>query len=154
MAYAEGTTVSPENSQLEIAKLIRKYGATSFATGWDNGRALVEFIAEERRIRFILVLPTDPAKFAVMKGGRVRSGPQRLTAMESEVRRLWRALALAIKAKLEVVESGIATFETEFLGNIVMPDGQTVAEHVLPRVEQAYKLGQVGTQLLALESGR
>jgi hypothetical protein len=34
----------------------------------------------------------------------------------------WRALALAIKA----VESGIATFEEEFLAHIALPNGSTV----------------------------
>jgi hypothetical protein len=48
------------------------------------------------------------------------------------------ALALAIKAKLEAVESGIATFEEEFLAYVVLPDGQSVGQHVLPNIEQAY----------------
>lgn len=43
MAYAENTTVTPERSQMEIAGLIRKYGASSFATGWQGGNAMVEF---------------------------------------------------------------------------------------------------------------
>jgi hypothetical protein len=38
--------------------------------------------------------------------------------MEAETRRRWRALALAIEAKLEVVDTGIASFEHEFGMNI------------------------------------
>lgn len=41
MSYAEGTTVSIERSQMEIATMIRKYGAQSFGTGWNAGHALV-----------------------------------------------------------------------------------------------------------------
>ena len=41
-------------------------------------------------------------------------------------RQRWRALNLAIKAKLEAVESGIVTFDQEFLAHIVGPSGQTV----------------------------
>ncbi|MEO7260276.1 MAG: hypothetical protein ABI047_03300 [Jatrophihabitantaceae bacterium] len=43
MSYAEGTTVSIERSQMEIATMIRKYGAQSFGTGWNAGHALVTF---------------------------------------------------------------------------------------------------------------
>lgn len=50
----------------------------------------------------------------------------------------WRTLLLCLKAKLESVESGIETFEDAFLAQIVMPDGGTVAEHVRPRIAEAY----------------
>jgi hypothetical protein len=58
---------------------------------------------------------------------------------------------LAIKAKLEVVETGISTFEAEFLPHTVMPDGRTVAEHVMPLVDQAIAAGQMPKTLLAIE---
>jgi hypothetical protein len=51
----------------------------------------------------------------------------------------WRCLALVIKAKLEAVESGITTFEDEFLAHIMMPDGQTVGQHVRPNIASAYE---------------
>jgi hypothetical protein len=50
-------------------------------------------------------------------------------------------LALVIKAKLEAVDSGITTFEDEFLAHIVMPDGQTVASHIKPGIAAAYESG-------------
>jgi hypothetical protein len=48
-----------------------------------------------------------------------------------------------IKAKLEAVESRIAEFESEFLANIVLPDGQTVGKFMQPQVEKAYKTGKM-----------
>jgi hypothetical protein len=51
----------------------------------------------------------------------------------------WRALVLAIKAKLEAVEAGITTFETEFLAHIVLPDGRTVGEHAIPKLEETLR---------------
>ena len=42
-------------------------------------------------------------------------------AHEQERRRLWRALLLNIKAKLEAVESGISVFDEEFMAHIVLP---------------------------------
>ena len=62
---------------------------------------------------------------------------------EQACRQRWRALALVIKAKLEAVESGITTFEDEFLAHIVMPDGQTVATHIKPRIAEAYEGGRM-----------
>jgi hypothetical protein len=50
---------------------------------------------------------------------------------------------LVIKAKLEAVESGIACFEEEFMAHIVLPDGRTVGEHVIPGIAQAYETGNV-----------
>lgn len=151
MSYAEGTAVTPERSQMEIAALIRKYGASSFITGFDGDRALVEFIANDRRIRFVLDLPTDPKKFGTTPTGRAARDPH--SKMEDEVKRRWRALALVIKAKLEVVATGISTFETEFMAQTVMPDGRTVAEHVMPRIDEAYATGQITRGgLLAIEA--
>jgi hypothetical protein len=148
MAYAEGTTVSPERSQAEIAELLRKYGAAGFSYGWDNGKAQVAFKAHDRIVRFTLPLP-DPndRAFAVSASGRKRDAG---AAYEAEIRRRWRALALAIKAKLECVSTGITTFEDEFMAHIVLPDGRTVSEHVSPRIEQAYSEGLVASSLLAI----
>lgn len=154
MAYAEGTTVAPERSQMEIAALVRKYGAGSFATGWDGPRALVEFIAHDRRVRFVLDLPTDPRQFLLTPSKQRRTETGARQAMEAETRRRWRALALAIKAKLEVVETGISTFEAEFLPHTVMPDGRTVAEHILPMVETAIAKGQMPNGSLLAIGGR
>lgn len=151
MPYAEGTTTPPEKSQMEIAAAVRRYGASSFATGWDGPRALVTFVAHNRQIRFILDLPTDWRDYILTPSKQRRTEQGARKALEAEVRRRWRALLLAIKAKFEVVETGISTFETEFMPHTVMPDGRTVAEHILPRVEQAISEGLMPTSLLAIE---
>jgi hypothetical protein len=155
MAYAEGTSVAPEKSQMEIAGLIRKYGAGSFATGWDGPRAVVQFVAHDRQIRFVLELPTDWRQYILTPAKQRRTEKGARDAMEAEIRRRWRALMLVIKAKLEVVETGISTFETEFMAHTVMPDGRTVAEHILPRIDQAIAAGQMPAGgLLAIEAAR
>ncbi len=151
MAYAEGTKVSPESSQQEIAALVRKYGAEGFMSGWDAGMALVMFRAHNRQVRFNLTLPTDWQQFRLTPTRMRRTDAAAKLALEAEVRRRWRALALAIKAKLECVDTGISTFESEFAMNIVLPDGSTVADHVLPAVAAAYDSGRMPTSLLAIE---
>ena len=150
-AYAEGTEVTPERSQQEIAAVIRKYGADGYIAGWQGSRAMVEFMANARRVRFVIDMPTDPKPYLRTPAGRTRTGAQAKAALEAEVRRRWRALALVIKAKLEVVQSGITTFESEFMAQIVMPDGRTVAEHVVPVIQESYDRGQVSGRLLAIE---
>lgn len=156
MAYAEQTTVSVERSRAEIERTVAAYGASSFASGWkDDGTAVVQFIAHGRRVRFILRTP-DPRDQAYThyrhSSGKMlpRDPGTARKFWEQACRSRWRALHLCIKAKLESVESGITTFETEFLPYTVMPDGRTVDEHVQPAISQAYESGRV-PPLLALD---
>lgn len=148
--YAEGTSVTPERSQAEIATILRRYGADGFAYGWEGSQAAVTFAAQGRRVRFVVPLPHRD-DHAYSDGGRARKPAQIDAAVEAEVRRRWRALTLAIKAKLEVVETGISTFEEEFLAHIVLPSGRTVAEETLPAIQQAYDTGRMPTSFLAIE---
>jgi hypothetical protein len=138
--YAEGTTTTVPQSQAEIGRTLERYGAKSVAYAYEPGRAMVVFVAHDRQVRFVLDLPTDRAKF---KTPRRRAPADLQKALDGEVRRLWRSLAMAIKAKLEIVASDISTFEREFLAQIVLPDGTTVAEHALPAVAEAYRTGMV-----------
>lgn len=138
--FAENTSVSVEKSRAEIETLIVRYGATSTAFMNAPGRALIMFEAKGRRIMFELPLPDREEKRFQRDGrGSVRGPAQRLAAWEQACWQRWRALALVIKAKLEAVESGITSFEDEFLAHVVMPDGQTVATHIKPRIAAAYE---------------
>lgn len=114
--YAEGTTVAVTRTREEIERLVRKYGAAAFAGGWEHGSASVSFTMSGRHVRFRLDLTPD----------RNKSQAQR----EREEQRRWRCLLLAIKAKLEVVQTGIATFDEEFLAHVVMPDDLTIWERM------------------------
>ena len=143
--YATGTTVSPEKTRWEIESVLKRYGAAGFAYASEARRARIEFLANQRRVRFDVTLPDPKDKRFThdpRSTWRRRTDAAAAAVYEGEVRRLWRALLLAIKAKLEVVQSGMAIFEEEFLGNIVMPDGRTVGEHVAPKIAQAYESGR------------
>jgi len=146
--FAESTTVSVEKSRAEIEKLITRYGATSTAFMMAPGRAIICFEAKGRRIMFELKLPDLATEKRFQRDGRgaVLTMQKRSQRWEQACRQSWRALALVIKAKLEAVETGITSFEDEFLAHIVMPDGQTVATHIKPRIAEAY----AGGQMLAL----
>ncbi|HEV8474571.1 MAG TPA: hypothetical protein VGR82_17470, partial [Methylomirabilota bacterium] len=93
-----------------------KHGAEGFATGWDAFQDRVEFLWQGKQIRFVL----PRSKTSTAQGDRQR----------------WRALLLVVKAKLEAVRAGIAVFEQEFLGFIVVPDtNQTIYEFAAPRLQ-------------------
>lgn len=142
--FAEGTSVSVEKSRAEIEKLITRYGATSTAFMNAPGRSVVCFEATGRRIMFELKLPDITEKRFQRDGrGSLLTQPKRMERWEQACRQSWRALTLVIKAKLEAVEAGITSFEDEFLAHIVMPDGQTVATHIKPRIAQVYAGGEM-----------
>ena len=143
--YAAQTEVSTERSRAEIENLVTRYGATSTAFMNAPGRALIAFEANERRIVFELPLPDrNDVRFGKTPTGREKRNPEsRYAAWEQACRQRWRALALVIKAKLEAVETGITTFEDEFLAHIVMPDGISVGSHVKPTIAAWYASGKM-----------
>lgn len=150
MSYAENTSVSSEKSRAEIEHTLIRYGADQFMYGWNDQGAVVQFRASERHVKFVLPMPdkTDE-RFTTTPGGkRTRTADAALKAWEQETRRRWRALALAVKAKLEVVASGIATFEDEFMANIVLPGGETVGEWLTPQIHEAYASGAMPERML------
>lgn len=145
MRYASHTAVSSERSKAEIERLLTRYGAQAFASGWQGDQATIMFSMAGRRIRFFLPLPSRTEKqFTHTPGrGNRRSDDEAFKAWEQATRQRWRALALVVKAKLEAVESGITSFESEFLAHIVLPNGKTVSEMALPAIESAYASGKV-----------
>jgi hypothetical protein len=128
--YAEGTEVSTDRSRAEIESTLRRYGADQFVSGWDASRAMLGFRVNGRHVRFELPMPSrdDPAIKDTPSGRWERSAKQQDEVYEQEVRRRWRALNLAVKAKLEAVDTGIATFDDEFLAYLVLPGNQTVGQ--------------------------
>ena len=117
--------------------------------GWQNDRALIGFHMNDRQIKFVLQLPdkSDREFTHTPSRGTLRSQEQQETAYEQAVRQRWRALALVIKAKLEAVEAGITIFEDEFLAHIVLPDGRTAGEYMVPQIEEAYRTRQMPPML-------
>lgn len=153
--FAEGTSVSPEKTRAELETVLKRYGASAFRYSTSERRGVVEFFANQRLVKFVLDLP-DPADHVFWSHPRYPKSTYRKATVlqaqgrwEAEVRRLWRALLLAVKAKLELVSSGVTVFEQEFMANIVLPDGRTVADHVVPAIADAYASGNVRALLPA-----
>ncbi len=129
MSYAEKTSVPIDRSQSEIKKILSKYGAEGFAYGENGTTSVVMFEMAGRRIKFILPMPKSPSEHATQAS---------VKTYDQMCRSRWRCLVLAIKAKLECVESGITTLEQEFMAHIVLPNGNTVGAVMLPQIEKAY----------------
>jgi hypothetical protein len=127
--YAASTKVPVDRTKAEIEKVLTRYGADQFISGWEHGRAMLGFRIQNRMVRFELVLP--------------EANPRRQTQIDQETRQRWRALLLVIKAKLEAVASDITTLEQEFLAHIVMPNNKTVGQVLIPQIAAAYETGKM-----------
>lgn len=124
MSFAKKTSVSVEKTQMEMRRLLEKYGATAFMFAQESTKATVAFQMKGRNIKFNLPM----IKILKEKDRQIE-------------RTRWRCLLLAIKAKLECQATGISSFENEFMAHIMMPDGHTVSEHISPKISEAYKNG-------------
>lgn len=154
--YAKETEVPVARSRAELEAVITRYGATAFASLLEPNKAAIMFEASGKRVLFELPLPkledfatvhipATPYRYAQVKE---RTREQQQKAWEQACRQRWRALNLVVKAKLEAVDSGITTFEDEFLAHIVLPDGRTVGKWMKPQLESAYNKGSMPPLLL------
>ena len=151
--YAKDTSVSVSQSQIEVEKTLLRYGAQGFMRGWDASRAILMFQIYNRQIKMVVPMPTRDA-FKYTETGRARTSQTAINeAYEQACRQKWRALNLVVKAKLEAVESGISTFEDEFMAHIVLPDGNTAGEWLKPQIKLAYETKQMPAFLPMLPSG-
>ena len=130
-----------EDSEAEIKKTLRKYGAEGYMSGFRDNQALIAFQVRGKSVRFVLTLPSPTEKqFTEYQLGRsfkttyTRTPDAAKKLYEQACRQRFRALALCIKAKMEAVECGIVTFEQEFLAHFVMPDGRNLGDHVIPQL--------------------
>ncbi len=125
--FAAGTKTAVETTQISIRRMLEQHGVVDgFVTGEQQGIAVLSFQMKERRLTFRMGIP------------RIRPGEDRMNAAAvSETKRMWRALHLCIKAKLESVRSGIESFEDAFLAQTVLPTGETVGEWAKKAVPEA-----------------
>lgn len=144
MSFAKGTNVSRARSRAEIEATLERFGCEGFMSGQDGRTAVIAFKARGRQIMFRMTMPDpDDKAFRLTPTGKDRTQTGTTAAYEQEVRRLWRAMTMSIKAKLVSVEDGIETFEQAFMAHVVMPDGLTISDHVSSRIAVAYETGDM-----------
>lgn len=148
MRYASETSVSVAKSRGEIEDMVRRAGGRKFGSAYEEDRAVVFFELAERRVMFELPLPrVEDFAQRTVRGRKVKaSAEQQESAWEQACRTRWRALCLAIKAKLVSVESHVETFEEAFLAHLVIPteDGvRRFAAVATKAIAQAYTVGKL-----------
>ena len=134
--YATGTDVPVTRSKTELNAYLEKIGATKILLGADKdlGVDVIMFEVNGRPVKLEVHTPSASEVQATPTGKR-RNGEPLQHAIEAETRRRWRALILMLTAKWEAIQSGIATFEAEFLPYTMLPNRQTVAEYLEPQVK-------------------
>jgi hypothetical protein len=112
--------VGVHRSRYELERVLGRYGASDFAFVEGDANASIQFALQGRYVQLALPLP-DPnaAHFTHTASGRARTVTAQERAYEQALREHWRALLLAVRGKLQSVESGISTFEDEFAGFLV-----------------------------------
>lgn len=153
MSYAEGTSVSPEKTRLDLDKLLQRHGADQRVTGVDDAiGAFCMFRIDGRHVRLRVPIPTLeqcwPAKGKEPRGWHMwhRDAGQRQWVerrRDQYERERWRALLLLVKAKLEYVALGLSTIEREFLADVVLPNGRNVHDELAADIQAAYLDGKM-----------
>jgi hypothetical protein len=143
--YAEATKVPTATSKAAIETLLVSHGATAYATGWDAGHDTIQFELFHRTIRFVLPRPdAKDRRFTHDKHGWSINPSKRAGLVEQADRQRWRALYIVIRAKIEAVEAGIAVFEQEFLAFVVLPNGLTIGDSLVPMLKEGRELPALG----------
>lgn len=142
--YAQGTNVSAERSQAEIQNTLRRFGANRLMIGVDDEEhtAMIGFQRGDRQYRVQVRMPS-PDQFEKSPKGRTRTAAVKYKAYNQELRRRWRTLANGVKAMLALAEDGLIPVEELLLPFTMLPEGGTVADHVLPDLEIAAKAGEL-----------
>ena len=148
MKYATDTSVSVAKSRGEIEDMIQRAGGKRFASMYEDARAVVLFEMAHLRVMFELPLAgRDAFANRTSRGRPVANSPERQQReWEQACRSKWRALALAIKAKLVSVDAGVESFEEAFLAHLVVPTSggaKRFSGPALKAIQQAYTGGKL-----------
>ena len=122
MAY-ETTTVPVSDSQAAIKKLVM-----------GNGGSGVSFICKPPMEGFEALMPIDGVEYRIRI---VASVPSKAADPASHGRRIWRVLFYHLKSVFEASRSGVMEFRELMLPYIVVKDGHTIGEHLLPNLAKA-----------------
>lgn len=148
--FASNTDVPVERSKLELERVLRRAGAAQYGVAHDDakGEAICYFKLADRSIRLNVPLPKlSDFKHRAGSSYRLASLADQQRRWEQACRTRWRGIILVCKAKLELVALGLSTVEREFLADVVLPDGRSVAELFKPVLEQAYRTGAMPDRL-------
>lgn len=153
--YAKGTTVAPSKSLDEIKATLIRFGADrqTFTYAEQGNQIGIQFTVRTRVVRMTMLLP-DRETFAKDRYGRRRVETAIERDWQQACREYWRTLAVGVKAKLSMIEKGLSTFEREFLADLLLPDGRTVGESIVPELDEAMRGGPVPSLVASLPTAK
>lgn len=120
----------------EMQKLVKTFGASSFGTMEDfaSGEVIIQFEWRERRVsikasfRGYAALWLRHHPYNSRK--RVSQKEYERKALEMGETAVWSILRDWLKGQLTAVEVGMLSFDAAFLGQLLLPTGDTILERV------------------------
>lgn len=119
--YASKTSVPVDRSRMELERTLERYGCEAFGYLQKQGSHSIQFEYGGRVIRL---------------GVEAGETPQ-------QSRQRWRVLLLWVKATLESIEVGLQDFETAFALHTALPNGETLAEKIVPELHRLSEGGEL-----------
>jgi hypothetical protein len=143
MAY-ENTGVPVAKSQEGIRQLLLENGATGIAFVSQSDpvsegfEAMIPIDGKTYRIRIAAVIrKVENNSKGRWYRGSYRARKTDAQVQETELRRVWRVLFYHLKSVYEASNSGVMEFRELVLPYVVVKDGRTIAQHLLPKLSEA-----------------
>jgi len=136
MSLPYSNSTSGRSAMDDIRKTIQAFGCSKFAPmeDFDAGKVIIQF---EYRGRMVQVEASAKGYAAAWLRQNPWNSRMRRTPKEHEAQALqkgqvavWSILRDWIKGQLTAIETGILSFEAAFLGQILLPTGETVHQRI------------------------
>lgn len=132
--FAEGTDVSVERSQAELAGILRKAGVLRQAWASEPEGDTLQFELAGHSYRIRIVRPDAEALHDQWRADDATPSQLKYlptdTQVQAEWRRRWRATVLLLKAKLEYAEGDESSVIRELMPYALLKDGRTLEESI------------------------
>ena len=125
--YAKKTTVPVARSKQNIEELLESYGIEESFSGRSPRGDGIGWKYKGKVYKMSVPVPSKDDKTDKQ--------------YEQEMRQRWRILYMSMKMKFEEIDAGVISFEDQFLAQMSLPDGSTVADFMrlpenLKRIER------------------
>ena len=112
--YAKATTVPVARSKQKIEELLVSYGIEESFMGRSPRGDGIGFKYKGKVYKMNVPTPSKDNKTDKQ--------------YEQELKQRWRILYMSMKMKFEEIDAGVKSFEDQFLAQMCLPDGTTVAD--------------------------
>lgn len=93
----------------------------------------VSFVSQPPREGFEAMMTINDTPYHVRVMATCKNAPK--DSKEQEERRVWRVLYWHLKAVFEAADSGVIDIRDVILPYVVTPDGHTLSERIIPKLE-------------------